>query len=437
MDYFTFCLNIFCLAVQSVMHLSFCSSLTGKKRKIWHAAAYLSLLFLLEWIANRVSPPWIIAMGAELLILYGVNRFILGNCPSISWTVSILALYISQLSFGVVNSAETIVFPYIIGRPLLYLLVAAATAVSFAVCMICYAAVQKSISLTEPDQTANVGCLVFPVLFFFASELYIMQTSYTRAVYGLSPALLLQNAGKHTALFFLQISGLGALLCTLYAYRHLCRSLQSRAKWQSLSQAVQAQKIYIAEAQARYGQTKAFRHDIKNHLSVLDGLLSQGKLDEGKAYLQKLETASSVLSFPYQTGNPVVDILLAGKLGMAKENGISAETALVFPKNFEIDDFDLCVIFANALDNAICACRAAEGEKSIWIHGERQGDFYMLAFKNTCQDDEPYAEGTGLSNIRSVAEKYRGAMLAEKSKGIFSLNVLLNISYYNSRPGQP
>ena len=36
--------------------------------------------------------------------------------------------------------------------------------------------------------------------------------------------------------------------------------------------------------------------------------------------------------------------------------------------------------------------------------------------------------GTGLSNIKSVAEKYRGAVLTEKTGGNFSLHVLLNIS---------
>ena len=46
---------------------------------------------------------------------------------------------------------------------------------------------------------------------------------------------------------------------------------------------------------------------------VLDGLLRSGKLEEGREYLKKLEAVSESLSFPYQTGNPVVDILLGEK----------------------------------------------------------------------------------------------------------------------------
>ncbi|MCI9155008.1 MAG: sensor histidine kinase, partial [Ruminococcus sp.] len=162
----------------------------------------------------------------------------------------------------------------------------------------------------------------------------------------------------------------------------------------------------------------------------LSALLNNNKLEESKAYLQKLETVSTTLSFPCQTGNSVVDILLGEKLKMAKADGITAEVSLFLPTPCGIDDFDLCVIFANALDNAISACQSIEGVRSIRISGERQGDFYMLAFENTCSDNPLPPTGTGLSNIRAVAEKYHGAMLTEKIERRFSLNVLLNISIH-------
>ena len=115
-------------------------------------------------------------------------------------------------------------------------------------------------------------------------------------------------------------------------------------------------------------------------------------------------------------------------LALAKE--ITAEVTLLLPRPCGIDDFDLCVIFANALDNAINACQSAKGTKLIRIYGERQGDFYMLAFENTCSAEPLPPAGTGLSNIKSVAEKYHGATLTEKVGQRFSLNVLLNISLH-------
>ena len=423
MDYFALLLDSLCLIVgHGVMHMVFISRLTRKRLKKWYFAAYFLLLGMIQLISNRLALDGTLPVGVGVLALYGLSRYGMGNQRSVSWLAAVLSFYISQLSFGIINSVEAALFPRFIGSPLFYPLFLAAQILFFALCAGCYHAVLKLLAWTEDSQTPYIGLLLFPGLFFFASELYILETAYSFFV----PIVSLEEVGKHSTLLLLQVMGLAALLCTLYAYRHLCRGFQAQSTLQSLTQAAHAQKVYIAEAQARYDQTKSFRHDIKNHLSVLDGLLRGGKPEEGREYLKKLETVSESLSFPYQTGNPVVDILLGEKLGLARE--ITAEVSLVLPQPCGIDDFDLCVLFANALDNAIAACRADSGAKTIRISGKQQGDFYMLTFENTCSGEPLPPAGTGLSNIRAVAEKYRGAVLAEKIGRQYSLNVLLNIS---------
>ena len=426
MDYFSLCLDGFCLAGQALMHTLFVSHLTRKKPKAWYYIAYIFLLCGIEYLSARFHIVGILSISMEIIVLYCMSRFVLGNLRSVSCVSAFFAVYIFQLSFGIINSLEAIIFPDVIGKTLLYLLVVLAALIAFVICAFCYVAALKLIPLAEDNQMPYIGVLLFPGLFFFAAELYILRTSYS----VLPTAILPERMGTHGALLLLQVLGLAALLCTLYAYRQIFRGFQTQADLQSLTQAAQAQKVYITEAQMRYERTKAFRHDIKNHLSVLDGLLSNGKLDEGRAYLHKLEIASVSLSFPHQTGNPVVDILLEEKLGLAKTNGIMPDVSLLLPSPCGIDDFDLCVIFANALDNAINACQCIEGSRSIRIRGERQGDFYMLTFENTCSDKPLPLPGTGLSNIRSVAKKYHGAILVETAEQIFSLNVLLNISLH-------
>lgn len=422
MDYFSLIMDGISILGQGIMHIFFVSRLTGKGRRLWHFAVYCLALSAIQWLSLSLNVNGILSIGAGILGLYAVSRFALGNQHPISWVAAVLAFYVSQLSFGIINSVEVAFFPGFIGTPQLYLLLLVAQALYFVACIGCYRAVRKLLAWTQDSQTPYIGLLLLPGLFFFGAELYILQTAYSFFV----PSVSLEDVGKHGTLFFLQITGLAALLCTLYAYRQLCRGFQAQVELQSLTQAAQAQKVYIAEARARYEQTKSFRHDIKNHLSVLDGLLKNEKLDESREYLRKLETVSETLSFPYQTGNPVVDILLGEKLGLAKE--IETEVSLVLPTPCGIDDFDLCVLFANVLDNAITACRAQDGAKSIRISGKRQGDFYMLTFENTCSQEPLPPAGTGLSNIRVVAEKYHGAVMTEKTGGWFSLNVLLNVA---------
>jgi len=108
--------------------------------------------------------------------------------------------------------------------------------------------------------------------------------------------------------------------------------------------------------------------------------------------------------------------------------GIDVSCTLLLPNPCGLRDIDICIILANALDNAIHACKSVDTEKYIHISGRMQGDFLMIAVENSCSGPDEFQKGIGLSNIETVAEKYQGAMLAEKADGRFSLSVLLNIS---------
>ena len=279
MDYFALLLDSLCLLVgHGVMHMVFISRLTGKKLKKWYVAAYFLLLGMIQLISDRLALDGTLPVGVGVLALYVLSRYGMGNQRSVSWLAAVLSYYVSQLSFGIINSVEAALFPRFIGSPLFYLLFLAAQLLFFVLCAGCYYAVLKLLTWTEDSQTPYIGLLLFPGLFFFAAELYILQTAYS----FFAPTISLEEVGKHSTLLLLQVMGLAALLCTLYAYRQLCRGFQAQAELQSLTQAAHEQKVYIAEAQARYEQTKSFRHDIKNHLSVLDGLLRGGKPEEGR-----------------------------------------------------------------------------------------------------------------------------------------------------------
>lgn len=423
MDYFGICFDGLCLAGQSIVQFHFVSGLTGKKLKISYSILYFFLLAAFSFLSTRYSFSEVVSIGIGIILLYGMSRLLLNAQRNISWLAAILAFYISQFTFGILDSIEIILFPRWIGQPLLYVLLIAALAVFCLLCTGCYTAVRKLLSLSDDSQTPYIGLLLLPILFFFAAELYILQTSYSTVT---SSDFSQEGLGKHSLLLLLQVMGLAALFCTLYAYRQLCQSWKAQIKIQSLTQAAQAQRIYIAEAKIREEQTKSFRHDIKNHLLVLNGLLQNNRLDESKTYLQKLQTISETLSSPYQTGNPIIDILLREKLGLVED--IKTMVSLCLPRNNELDELDLCVIFANALDNAVAACRAYDGEKWISVSGKQQGNFYLLTFQNSCADTSLPPAGTGLKNIQAAVEKYHGAVSIEQAGGRFSLNILLNIS---------
>lgn len=420
MDWFMIWLNGFSLAAQGLLHIAFLCRLTGQRGRAWQFALYLLLLSGIEAAFSAAGWGAPAAMAAALAALYAMSRLALRNRPVPSCTAALLAVYVFQMAAGMVNSVEALFYPYVsMGLPV-YALIILSVLASIALCALCYGLVLRLLPLEEDEP--NLGLLPLPGLFFLAAELYILETAYSRL--SLSP----EPPGRHLALLALQALGLAALLCTLYAYRRACRGVRAQAELASLSQSVQAQRTYVAEAQARYEKTRSFRHDLQNHLSVLDGLLSAGRTEEARSYLAKMEAASDALAPPCRTGDPAVDALLGEKLALAEAKGIPAEISLRLPADGSLDSFDLCVIAANALDNALRACGEAEGEPFLRVRGERQGDFYRLEFENSCAPGPSPEPGTGLRNIRAAAEKYGGAAAYEKTGGRFRLDVLLNIS---------
>lgn len=419
MDWFSFLLVVFTLAGLSIVHIVFAAYITRKKWKFWQLALYFFMLCLIQKISGILNFPDFISICGEILALYVISRWTFGNPRSVSWVSSILAVYVTQLSFGIMNSVEAMLLLPSIRGTRLYLFIILAIFITFGLSACCYAFILKFLFLEE--EGLYIWILLLSGLFSIAAELYIMENAYTHVI--------LQETGRHLLLLLLQVLGLCALCCTLYAYGRACSEIKTRLELASLSQAAQAQKTYIAQAQMRYRKTRSFRHDIKNHLSVLSSLINAGQIEKAKDYLEKLENKTAALSFPYQTGSPVVDVLLGEKMELAGVKGIETEVFVILPKTGGIDDFDLCVIFANALDNALEACAAdADVKKRITVRGERQGDYYMLEFDNTCAAKATVAMGIGLSNVRAVAEKYHGAMLAETENHWFRLNVLLNLS---------
>lgn len=424
MDWFGLCLDSVNLIAQSILHIGFTCRFSGKNVKAWYVLVYFFLLCLIEVGSRRFSLGGIFAVSLQLVVLYGINRLAVRNQRAVSWASAIFAVYVLQLSFGIINSVEGIVFPYItIGIPLFYLLLIFAFLAAFLLCICCYIVVLSCLSLNEETQNPYIWILLLSGFFFFSTELYLLQTAYHYIP-------VRRETGKHLILLVMQVLGLGALIGTLYAYQRACRDAEAQSALSSLRQAAHSQRIYVAEAQARYEKTQAFRHDINNHFSVLNGLLNTGQTEKAKNYLKKLETAASSLAFLYQTGNPVLDVLLGEKLELARLNEIESDVSFILPKSCRADDFDLCVIFANALDNAIKACQQVQGRRFIAVKGELQGDFYMLEFKNSCLPEPILPMGTGLFNIKAAVQKYHGAMLTEQKDGCFFLHVLIDISLH-------
>jgi len=274
--------------------------------------------------------------------------------------------------------------------------------------------------------------LIFAVPAFYISlvECAVRDTVYGNTIVWDSNLGIVSPEVNHVEVLLLQLFGCISLFITLIAYQSVIKSIQTRQAAAHLEQQIHGQAVYVQEARLRYEQTKAFRHDIQNHFTVLSQLLRSGQTGKALEYLDDLDCLPASLSYPVQTGNAAIDALLVSKLAIARQKGIPVKSALKIPENSRIPDMDWCVMLANALDNAIQASGDIPTERRyIHIAGKRKGNFYLLSITNGCMETlRELKEGIGLANIRATAGKHQGAVSLEVGEGVCRVDILLVIS---------
>lgn len=199
-------------------------------------------------------------------------------------------------------------------------------------------------------------------------------------------------------------------------------------------------KMNYQAAEDSYEANAKLYHDMRNHFSLLQTYLAEGKVEEAQQYLQKLGTESKAYSVEKWTGVEAIDYILSQKVEKAKQNGIDVTVQAEYPKECSIDPVDLCTVLTNLFDNAIEACmKQPDGaDRKIGLTIRRIHQFVIIKIENS-SDVEPTMKsgslvtskkdgkhhGWGMKSVKSAVEKYNGTVEHEYKDGTFSVSVMM------------
>lgn len=366
--------------------------------------------------------------GVYVLLLMVSGIFICHGDWKSAVIYTALVVEVMQLCYGIVNSLLGLLYPLMLSFDQKMVGIAfmfTGDMASLLLSGFCYYMIYRYFFHYEAIRKQYVFIVLIPVLLLFFMGEYIKSVIYGSIVVGSDTAMYT----KHYQMLVIQLLGTASLFCVLFAYKKLLQNFRLSTELSLLEQEEHSLVQYVEEAKAHYEKTKSFRHDIKNHIAVIKKLLQNGRPEQALHYIGDMEDMAGELSFPCSTNNPVVDILAGNKLGIAKSMGIDVRCSLLLPYPCGLRDIDVCIILSNALDNAIHACKNMEdgAEKYIHISGRIQGDFLLIEIENSFQGNGMIQKGTGLSNIKAVAEKYHGAVSIKAQDMVFLLHVLLII----------
>lgn len=187
-------------------------------------------------------------------------------------------------------------------------------------------------------------------------------------------------------------------------------------------------EMHIAQVEGLYRDMRSIRHDMANHLLTLEDLYKSGAYEEAGGYAGRLHDRIRETTMDVQTGNPVTDVVLSGKKKEMEEKGIPFVCDFHYPKEGEVNAFDISTILNNGLANAI---DASKGDMThVSLSSRCVKNMYMIEIVNDytgqLQIDEQSGlpvstktgegHGVGLENIRRAAQKYLGGMEIGKEK---------------------
>lgn len=199
------------------------------------------------------------------------------------------------------------------------------------------------------------------------------------------------------------------------------------------------QQQYVENASQQYDSIKKIRHDLKNQLSAVYALLSDGEIESALKYIEQNSEVINKTSTFIKTNNSVVNAIVNLKMTVAAAMGIHISCMLV--NDFEgIDQIDLCNLLGNTLENAITASMniKADMEKFVSLRITEECGIYTFLVRNSIEKsvlaDNPKLEttkpdkkshGFGTKIIRDISQKYGGRCDFYEDGNVFFCKVIL------------
>ena len=185
---------------------------------------------------------------------------------------------------------------------------------------------------------------------------------------------------------------------------------------------------------------RTYRHDMRHHLLVLEGLAKQGDTESMARYIGNLNGQLSEIEKESYCENSTVNAVLASCIGKAKKAHCVVTAKIHLPGDIPFDEIDVCIILANALENAVNACKKVYEEEKRYIRVTAElvdNRKLALSVENPCNtplsfraDGYPIVperedHGIGLRSINAVTKKYNGMFQCECKEGKFCFKAVL------------
>ena len=193
---------------------------------------------------------------------------------------------------------------------------------------------------------------------------------------------------------------------------------------------------HLEEVRSIHREMRGYKHDFHNHLQTLKGYLDAGDVERARQYVLELDEGLMNVDTLLKTGNVSLDAILSAKLAQAKNENVAVTVKANVPEGLTVSDLELSIIVGNLLDNAIEACRAAQGERFIRLFIGMKGKMLYFSMLNAAGTklkksgalfgtSKSGAHGFGLRRAEAIIKEHGGWVKYNSEDGAFTSEFLV------------
>lgn len=206
----------------------------------------------------------------------------------------------------------------------------------------------------------------------------------------------------------------------------------------ALNQELDTAEEQIALLNEAQRQSAVYRHDMRHHLTVINGYLTSGSLPQAQAYIQKVCEDIEAVTPQHFCENQLLDLLCSSFVSQAKQKGIRLQAEAALPKKAALSDTEICAMVSNGLENALNAVELLDEDRRwVWFYCGIQLNKILIEIKNPYMGQIPLRDGLpvskqkghgyGCHSIRTITEHHHGMCIFHPDNGLFTLRIMIPI----------
>lgn len=265
---------------------------------------------------------------------------------------------------------------------------------------------------------------ITPILFFIISQL-VSSIGFRNAISAGNPSDTLLVSAVYLLII---MTGLLTHYVSLRLIITNVNRTQLMVEKDALERQLTIQSRSYEQLAEYIDQMRIIRHDIRHHLSVMNGYLSSGELHRLKTYMEEYSNYLPADAEPILCENHTVDVIVRHYLAQARSKGARIDVKIVLPEDAGIPDVDLSVVFGNIFENALKSILSQEeGERFIQSRCERVPGKIILTVDNSIGKPSKKGEaGIGLQSVQTIARKYNGSTRFSSNGKVYQSAVILH-----------